>query len=280
MTCNHGDNALQWRAGGLAASKASGTRWQWQGPFRNEGAGAEVLFLDPSGVLKKPLRQRQPVLSADLLPTEQEVQAEIAKLAKVNAKTAISKQSARERKTDAGACLYFPPSYFLSASFIYCYLTSCLPHVYLVRTCLFTSCLPVFLPLLPHVYLLLLTYRTEGKAEEGEEKKKKTPEKPSGKKPKSADASGGKPSGKKPKSADASAAAPPEGSSSGAASSSSGAAASSSSKAVELVHLRHVFTSCLPLHYIDTSALPHVYLTLHRVYLTSPLVCLTGGSRS
>ena len=178
------------------------------------------------------------------------------------------------------ACTSLPLTSSL-ASFIYCYLTSCLPHVYLVRTCLFTSCLPVFLPLLPHVYLLLLTYRTEGKAEEGEEKKKKTPEKPSGKKPKSADASGGKPSGKKPKSADAlggkrsgkkpksadaSAAAPPEGSSSGAASSSSGAAASSSSNAVELVHLRHVFTSCLPLHYIDTSALPHVYLTLHRVY--------------
>ena len=155
VTCNQRDNALQWRAGGLAASKASGTRWQWQGPFRNEGAGAEVLFLDPSGVLKKPLRQRQPVLSADLLPTKQEVQAEIAKLAKVNAKTAISKQSARERKTDAGACLYFPPSYFLSC-FIYLLLpyllfTSCLPctylFIYLMLTCLltsFTSCLPPF----------------------------------------------------------------------------------------------------------------------------------------
>ena len=155
VPCNQQDNALQWRVGGLAHGPTSGTRWQWQGPFRNGGAGAEVLFLNPEGVLMMPPRQRRPDLSEDLLPSEQLLKAELASVARVTAKSALSKQSTREKmKTNAGACLYFRPSYFLSC-FIYLWLTSRLPHglpciylyVYLMLTCYrtsFTSCLPPF----------------------------------------------------------------------------------------------------------------------------------------
>jgi len=145
--------------------------------------------------------------------------------------------------------------------------------VYLVFTCMFTSCLPVIVPRLPHVYLLLLTYRSDDKAEEGEEgdseqQKKQTPKKKAQKKSKPAAAAGdASSSGEAPSSGQVveleSSGAPSSGKQplsgkgkSDAASSARGAASKAkgkrpiSSKSALLVHLRHVFTSCLPLLYL------------------------------